>query len=32
VPLVLTVICAVAFTLGFRERGVGKAQAEPARP
>jgi nucleoside transporter len=30
VPLVLTLLCAVIFLVGFRERTWGKAQAEPA--
>ncbi|MCI0665342.1 MAG: MFS transporter [Acidobacteria bacterium] len=30
VPLVLTLLCAVVFTLTFRDRGVSKVEAQPA--
>ena len=30
VPLVLTLLCAVVFTLVFRDRGVSKVEAQPA--
>jgi len=30
VPLVLTLLCAVVFTLTFRERGLSKVEAQPA--